>query len=81
MLRTSVYSTRPAATFGETATALALAARWRNWARQLLATIKLWRRRAHSRQALSLLTDQQLRDIGLCRYDARAESAKPFWRP
>ena len=81
MLRTSPYLTRPAATFDEAVSALALAACWRNWARQLLATIKLWRQRAHSRRALSLLTDQQLRDIGLCRYDARTESAKPFWRP
>lgn len=80
MLRTSVYSTRPAAVVGDTITALALADRWRCWARQLMATIKLWRRRAHSRQALSLLTDQQLRDIGLCRYDARIERDKSFWQ-
>ncbi len=80
MLRTSVYSTRPGAGLGETVTSLAVVARWRNWARQLMATIKLWRRRAHSRQALSLLTDQQLTDIGLCRYDARIERDKSFWQ-
>ncbi|MGH6661628.1 MAG: DUF1127 domain-containing protein [Rhodospirillales bacterium] len=80
MLRTSVYSTRPAAGLGETVTALALADRWLSWARQLAATLSLWRRRAHSRRALSLLTDHELRDIGICRYDARTESAKSFWR-
>ena len=80
MLRTSVYPTRPAAGLGETVTALAVAGHWRGWARQLAATLGLWRRRARSRQALSLLTDHELRDIGLCRYDARIESAKSFWR-
>ena len=81
MLRTSVYSSRPAAGLGETVTAQALADRWRGWARQLAATLRLWRQRARSRRALVGLTDRELTDIGICRYDARFESAKPFWRP
>ncbi|MBI1986663.1 MAG: DUF1127 domain-containing protein [Rhodospirillales bacterium] len=80
MLRTSVYSNRPGAGLGETVTALALADRWRRWAGQLAATLRLWRQRARSRRALVGLTDRELADIGICRYDARIESNKSFWR-
>lgn len=81
MLRTSVYAARAAAGLGEIITAQALADRWQASAQKLAATLRLWRQRAHSRRALSLLADHQLRDIGLCRYDARIEAGKPFWRP
>jgi uncharacterized protein YjiS (DUF1127 family) len=33
-----------------------------------------------SRQALAQLDDRLLRDIGVTRYDAAREAAKPFWR-
>jgi uncharacterized protein YjiS (DUF1127 family) len=39
-----------------------------------------WLGRARQRRALSELNDQMLRDIGLTRADAWAESEKPFWR-
>jgi uncharacterized protein YjiS (DUF1127 family) len=81
MLRTSAYPARAAFHSGETATALALADRWRGLARQLAARVRLWRRRARSRRALAGLSDHQLKDIGICRFDAKIESDKPFWRP
>ncbi len=37
--------------------------------------------RARQRRALEVLTDDQLRDIGLSRGEALREAAKPFWRP
>jgi uncharacterized protein YjiS (DUF1127 family) len=39
-----------------------------------------WLERARQRRALSELNDHMLRDIGLTRADAWAESEKPFWR-
>lgn len=40
---------------------------------------RLWQRRQESAQLLSM-TDRELRDIGITRYDAEMESRKPFWR-
>ena len=40
-----------------------------------------WLERARQRRALRELNDHMLRDIGLTRADAWAESDKPFWRP
>jgi len=42
----------------------------------------LYRALEHSRQrrALTLLSDEGLRDIGLTRFDVAREVAKPFWR-
>ncbi|SIP93336.1 DUF1127 domain-containing protein [Aquipseudomonas alcaligenes] len=48
--------------------ALVLFGRWR-----------AWRRRLQTRQALRHLSDEQLRDIGLSRAQARAEVERPFW--
>lgn len=39
-----------------------------------------WRRRIETRQHLADLDDRLLRDIGISRYDAIKEAAKPFWR-
>jgi uncharacterized protein YjiS (DUF1127 family) len=39
-----------------------------------------WRERAVQRRDLAALTDDQLRDVGLTRHQARREAAKPFWR-
>jgi len=36
--------------------------------------------RWHTRRALLELTDDQLRDVGLTREQARIEGSKPFWR-
>ncbi|MBP2292204.1 DUF1127 domain-containing protein [Azospirillum rugosum] len=40
---------------------------------------RLWRRRQESAQLLSM-TDRELRDIGITRYEALTEARKPFWR-
>ena len=55
--------------------------RWRGRLDRVLATVALAMRRSASRRALPYLTEQQLKDIGIGRADALAESAKPFWRP
>ena len=41
----------------------------------------IWLERARQRRQLAELSDHMLRDIGLTRADAWAESDKPFWRP
>ena len=40
----------------------------------------VWCRRASSRRRLASLPEAALKDIGISRYDALAESRKPFWR-
>ncbi len=44
-----------------------------------LATMRIWRERAHQRRQLQELSDRDLRDIGISRLDAIAECRKPFW--
>ena len=41
----------------------------------------LWLERARQRRQLAELSDHMLRDIGVTRADAWAETDKPFWRP
>jgi uncharacterized protein YjiS (DUF1127 family) len=52
-------------------------------ARRVLADLEhgfaAWLQRANSRNELHNLSDRDLRDIGLCRPEARWESSKPFW--
>jgi uncharacterized protein YjiS (DUF1127 family) len=46
-----------------------------------LAALPLhWLHRARSRRALLMLTDRELRDIGLTRDAAQREAVLPFWR-
>jgi len=45
-----------------------------------LAMIRAWRARASERRQLSAMTERELKDIGLRRYDANLEINKPFWR-
>ena len=40
-----------------------------------------WRNRAEQRRQLAVMSERDLKDIGLGRADARREAAKPFWRP
>jgi uncharacterized protein YjiS (DUF1127 family) len=46
----------------------------------VLATIGSWIDRSAQRQRLTEMTDRELRDIGMSRYDAIKEWDKPFWR-
>jgi uncharacterized protein YjiS (DUF1127 family) len=39
-----------------------------------------WFTRVKSRQALAMLSDHMLRDIGLTRADVERELMRPFWR-
>ena len=47
---------------------------------RVLATIYRALERSRQRRALNRLSDAMLRDIGLTRFVAARESAKPFWR-
>lgn len=44
--------------------------------RRLLA----WHDRARERRELMELTDDQLRDLGIARAEARRQAGRPFWR-
>ncbi|HEU0199603.1 MAG TPA: DUF1127 domain-containing protein [Burkholderiaceae bacterium] len=46
----------------------------------LLATLRTWRRRAHSRAELAAMDDRMLKDLGLSRAAALYEASKPFWQ-
>jgi uncharacterized protein YjiS (DUF1127 family) len=48
--------------------------------RSIRSTITEWMRRVQQRRELIMLTDRDLRDIGITRSDAAAEASKPFWR-
>lgn len=48
---------------------------------RLLALAGIWLQRRRTRLALAELDDRLLRDVGLSRSDAIAESAMPFWQP
>ncbi len=41
----------------------------------------LWRKRAEERRTLARLTHCELRDFGVSRGEAIAETRKPFWQP
>ena len=45
------------------------------------ARVERWFERMRERRMLAELTDRDLRDIGLSRYDAMHEWRKPFWQP
>ncbi len=40
-----------------------------------------WHEGARQRQALRVLSDHMLKDIGISRTDAESEANKPCWRP
>ena len=48
--------------------------------RKMLATLRIWHRRARTRRQLLTLDDRMLADIGVDRIDASREAAKPFWK-
>jgi uncharacterized protein YjiS (DUF1127 family) len=52
-----------------------------SWLPSLLATLRLWRKRARERAQLANFSLRELHDIGLSNADAMQEASKPFWRP
>ena len=46
---------------------------------RILTTVRLWRRRARSRQQLRALSEHMLKDIGLRREDVGYELPRPPW--
>ena len=48
--------------------------------RALLAWVAHIREQSRQRDALLSLSDRELRDIGITRYDAVTEANKPLWR-
>lgn len=63
---------------------LALPGDWRAVVRRaVLAPFQLliaWQRRIQDRQTLRLMTEAQLKDIGIDSIEALREAEKPFWR-
>jgi uncharacterized protein YjiS (DUF1127 family) len=51
-----------------------------SYLRRALALFDIWRQRIRDRQALALMDERSLRDVGLTRYDALYEARKPFCR-
>ena len=49
-------------------------------ARIAVERVTLWYSRAHERRVLGELDEHMLRDIGLARSEAHAESERPFWQ-
>jgi uncharacterized protein YjiS (DUF1127 family) len=46
----------------------------------VITRISTWRARVRLRRQLALLSDRELRDIGICRSEIAHEASKPFWR-
>jgi uncharacterized protein YjiS (DUF1127 family) len=46
----------------------------------VVTCLKVWRDRSQARADLMRMSERQLRDIGISRYDALHEWKKPFWR-
>ena len=51
-----------------------------NGFKDLVGVYTTWRERIETRHHLLDLDNRLLRDIGISRYDAIKEAAKPFWR-
>jgi uncharacterized protein YjiS (DUF1127 family) len=54
--------------------------RQRSRARSFIALLGTWRQRSRDRQDLAMMTERELRDLGIKRHDALYEVRKPFWR-
>jgi uncharacterized protein YjiS (DUF1127 family) len=46
----------------------------------MLALVRLWRERHRVRRQLAVMSERELRDIGICRPEIAHEIGKPFWR-
>ncbi len=49
-------------------------------ARRVARMIAIWQRRVRERHQLGTMTDRELRDVGITRFDADELARKPFWR-
>ena len=49
--------------------------------RRAAGLLRLWRRRIAESDELRTLSDRELRDFGINRYEAEYEARKAFWRP
>ena len=47
---------------------------------QVVSHVDRWLERMRQRRSLALMSDRDLKDIGINRYDALKEWEKPFWR-
>ncbi len=47
---------------------------------RLISHLDRWLERMRQRRSLALMSDRDLKDIGINRYDALKEWEKPFWR-
>ncbi len=47
---------------------------------RVAARLAEWQQRRASRRALMIMSERDLKDIGLCRASAEEEYRKPFWR-
>ena len=80
MNTTSVHNERiPGAAFQE-APVVSISASLIRIFRSVAETLETWQERADERRHLLELDERLLRDMGLSRYDALREAAKPFWR-
>jgi uncharacterized protein YjiS (DUF1127 family) len=52
----------------------------RGWLAQAVDGLLAWSERSRQRRQLMQFDDHRLRDIGITRAEAIAETAKPFWR-
>ena len=56
------------------------AARARCSGGRIVSHLDRWLERMRQRRSLALMSDRDLKDIGINRYDALKEWEKPFWR-
>ena len=50
------------------------------WLAQAFVRLRAALARSRERQALARMSDRELRDIGVTRYEALHEASKPCWR-
>lgn len=56
------------------------AARTGGLIQSVVRTLRLWHARGRERRSFPHLSDRDLRDLRLSRWDVERELAKPFWR-
>jgi uncharacterized protein YjiS (DUF1127 family) len=47
---------------------------------RMIAMLALWRHRSRDRRQLAVMSERELKDLGLSDLDAWREWRKPFWR-